>query len=87
MGDHAETALQSFDTEAMGGIVKAIIGGGGDDTKEEMKKQKLRLEQQRKAAEAEKAEQVRQQSSKVKTMTGSGYGQRSLLSPTRTTLG
>lgn len=66
----------------MAGIVKGIFG---DDSA--LKEQKKQIEEQKRIAEAEKAKQVKEQSAKVKTMTGGGYGQRSLLSPTRQTLG
>ncbi|NTU49572.1 MAG: hypothetical protein HGA87_01515 [Desulfobulbaceae bacterium] len=70
----------------MSGLVKGIFGGD-DAQKKALEEQKKRIEEQKRIAEAEKASQVKEQSAKVKTMTGGNYGQRSLLSPTRQTLG
>ncbi|NTU49552.1 MAG: hypothetical protein HGA87_01415 [Desulfobulbaceae bacterium] len=63
--------------------IKGIIGIKPDALKEQ---EKL-LKEQKMQAKMENKQLTEQQSAKVKTLTGSGYGQRSLLSPTRQTLG
>lgn len=52
-----------------------------------LKKQEKLVQEQKAQAQAEQKRLTAEQSSKVKAITGTGYGQRSLLSPTRQTLG